>query len=314
MCIRDRHLLSPNLRFSDATSPEQKTKLVQDVRRDQLGKLMELKRDSLGGVSIAEVASGDDAENKLRAQALMLNMQHVTGGRFPCEWLDEKRDAIGLDRLERIELDPNVDRLDVPIAFISRLKYESLDWIKLFTFLQISKDRGDIESGRQISLHVLDRAESPSIVTDADDDSTSEVETAQVRSACVRMAHLYLAALQEDPDKAIDHYRQARAQAVADGFPVGMLLVEELNYRLDHGMVENVESLIETITTRHMNEPGVPESMSALMQQVRLAASMQQQGRADGGVPAPEATPSIIQAGDTGDGGGSESSGLWLPD
>ncbi len=313
----DQHLLSPNLRFADATTVEQKTKLIEDVRREQLTELMDLQRAALGGKSIREIAAGDDKLNKLRAQALMLDMQHATGGRFPIDWLDEARDEVGLARLELVELAEDTQRLDIPIAFISRLNLEKLDWMKLFSFQQVAKDRGDLESGRRISEHVLKRAEggTAAIVTDAsaaddpDSDDPDSVDLHELQLACVRLSHLFLAAIEEDPQKAIEHYKQARAKAVAAGLPVGMLLVEELNYRLDRGIVESVESLIETITLRHMREPGVSESMAQLMQQMRMAAAMQQQSGGGGAEPA----ASMVQGSDTGDGGAS-GSGLWIPD
>ena len=308
--LSERHILSPDLRFSKATPPAERGKLFDELRHDQIARLLDLKRSVLDGKSIRE--SVGDAKLTPSVQALLVDMQHQTGGQFKTEWLDEARDEMGLDKLPRLKLDKDAELFDISIAFISRLDFESLDWIQLFTFLQVSKDRQDLEAGRLISEHILQRKLD---AKEEEDKEEGPFGTQKIYASCVRMAHLFLAAIEDDTDKAIEHYREVRVKSAAEGLPVGMLLVEELNYRMDHGITENVDSLLETITTRHINEDGVREAMAELLQQVRMAAGMQQgEMPMAAAAPAPAASqPSIIQSSDSGT-EESGSSGLWIPE
>ena len=92
--------------------------------------------------------------------------------------------------------------------------------------------------------------------------------------------------------------------------PLGVLLVAEFEYRLRNGLQDKLDSLLQTIESRHMEEPGVESELARLFQSLGI-----QPGAVPGEPPLPtEDTAAASATSEAGQTAGETSSGLWIPD
>ncbi|MBM4087914.1 MAG: hypothetical protein FJ276_00575 [Planctomycetes bacterium] len=80
-----------------------------------------------------------------------------------------------------------------------------------------------------------------------------------------------LATLAWDSDGALDYLRQARVRAEAGNRSPARWLLNELPLRLARGESAEAQSLFSRLHTHHGREPGVAETLSAIMQQLEGA-------------------------------------------
>jgi len=121
--------------------------------------------------------------------------------------------------------------------------------------------------------------------------------------------HQMLAQASQDPEVAIDHLQKARNIMTPAGKPIGMLLFQEMQAHLMLGNQAEAEALMKAISTRHIEEPGVRESMMQFM--MAMGVDPRQGAPGAGATAAPGAAVSI---GADAAAPGAATGGVWSPD
>ena len=97
--------------------------------------------------------------------------------------------------------------------------------------------------------------------------------------------------------------------------PIGQFLLQEFEMRLERGLTEKLPSLLHTLRTSHLQEPGVEAGLAQLLHRYGLIDEEQiMRGRGQGmdpalasiASPAPEPAPAAASS--------DEPSKLWLPE
>ena len=195
----------------------------------------------------------------------------------------ELRTDLGVPALE--PLAPAEDEFLTPMQ-MCRIDAEKLSDEQLLGYFQIATMTQNFTGLKTITPELLKR---------------DHIEGAR-RDIC----HINMARFSESHDEALEHFAQSRAEAGKIGAPLGILLVAEFEYRLRNGLEDKLDTLLQTIESRHMKEPGVEQELARLFQALGLQP---------GAVPGGENEAVEEQVADAGASGGSESSsGLWIPD
>ena len=271
-----------NWNLPEGTTREQHKELLVEMKKVALSRWMELKHEFTGGKTVREVAG--DAKFESWVQAKLLHLQQTAGGEaFKPEMIAELRTDLGVPALE--PLAPAEDEFLTPMQ-MCRIDAEKLSDEQLLGYFQIATMTQNFTGLKTITPELLKR---------------DHIEGAR-RDIC----HINMARFSESHDEALEHFAQSRAEAGKIGAPLGILLVAEFEYRLRNGLEDKLDTLLQTIESRHMKEPGVEQELARLFQALGLQP---------GAVPGGENEAVEEQVADAGASGGSESSsGLWIPD
>ena len=110
--------------------------------------------------------------------------------------------------------------------------------------------------------------------------------------------------LSGNSDEAIQYIRKAQEAAVAGGESPARYLMAEIPLRLERREVDEFRRLFERLSTKHIKEPGVAQSLQMLLYQLgilRPDGSMAQPGEVPPpGAPAAAAAPSALWTPDQG--------------
>jgi len=272
-----------NWNLPDDTTREQHKELLVEMKKVALGRWLELKHDFADGKSVREAAG--DAEMESWVQAKLLHLQQTANGEaFKSEAIDEVRSELGVAKLE--PLVPADDEFLTPMQ-MCRVDAEKLSDEQLLGYFQIATMTQNFTGLKQITPELLKR---------------DHIEGAR-RDIC----HINMARFSETHEEALEHFAQSRSEAGKIGAPLGILLVAEFEYRLRNGLEDKLDSLLQTIESRHMNEPGVEQELARLFQALGI-----QPGAMPTGGGGDEGTEPQAEVADTG--GSETSSGLWIPD
>jgi hypothetical protein len=108
--------------------------------------------------------------------------------------------------------------------------------------------------------------------------------------------------LSGNSDEAIEYIRKAQEAAVAAGESPARYLMAEIPLRLERREVDEFRRLFERLSTKHIKEPGVAQSLQMLLYQLGIM-------RPDGSMATPGASPPGAPAAVP-----APASGLWTPD
>ena len=253
------------------------------MKKRALERWSNLKHEFVGGQSVREVA--DNLAFQHWVQAKLLHLQQTAGGEaFDASLVDGLRDELGIPRLEKLA--PSEEEVLTPMQ-MCRVDAEKLSDDQLMGYFQLSLMTQNYIALRELTPEVLKR---------------EHIEGAR-RDIC----HVNMARFASDHDEALDHFGKSRAEAAKIGAPIGILLVAEFEYRLRNGLEDKLDTLLQTIETRHMDEPGVQQELARLFQSL---------GIHPGGIPEEAemaaAEPAAVE--NTASGGSETASGLWIPD
>ncbi|QEG20669.1 hypothetical protein [Mariniblastus fucicola] len=270
-----------NWNLPDDTSREQHKELLGEMKKVALGRWLDLKHEFIDGKSIREVAG--DASLEPWVQAKLLHLQQTANGEaFTPEAIDELRTELGIPKLELLA--PSEDEFLTPMQ-ICRIDAEKLSDDQLLGYFQIATMTQNFTGLKQLTPELLKR---------------EHIEGAR-RDIC----HVNMARFSESHEEALDHFAKSRAEAAKLGAPLGILLVAEFEYRLRNGLEDKLDSLLQTIESRHMNEQGVEQELARLFQSL---------GIHPGALPSSDGEPVEAAATESEPGGSETSSGLWIPD
>lgn len=88
-----------------------------------------------------------------------------------------------------------------------------------------------------------------------------------------RMLLTAQAQLEDDPEKGLEIFAQLRSEMRKTGEPAGLVLLDELEFRMALGMADRkLRDLIRTIQARHLEEEGVEARLRAVLERVGILA------------------------------------------
>ena len=279
----EREALTWNWRLPEDTSPEQHKALVDQMKKAALTRWLGVKPDFAEGKTIREAASDDSLKHWV--QSKICNLELMSHGQaFDSESIDELRKELSLPGLEKLA--PKIDETLTPTQ-MCRIDAEQLIDEQLLAYFEIATMMQNFPALRLLTPELLKR---------------DHIEGAR-RDIC----HVTMARMVETHDEALEHFAQSRAEAAKLGMPLGVLLVAEFEYRLRNGLEDKLDSLLQTIEARHMEEPGVANELARLFQ----ALGIQPGAMPPGGE---EAMPQGAAPEPAQSGGDETGSGLWIPD
>ncbi len=154
---------------------------------------------------------------------------------------NQLRASLGLPLSQPIEPD-TVDVARVPLARLTRLQTEKLsdgDLVAAYNRAVVKRVAGAID---QFGLELIRRNGSAGLVDKAD-------------------VYAMLALNAKTTDRALDLLANAIEVARQTGRSPAPYLISELNIQLREGHTEQAQNLLQTIQSRHINEPGIREML-----------------------------------------------------
>ena len=271
--------LASNWRLPDAMPLLERKKLLEAHKTQVLLNVFpDLPQGVLDGKSLRQAAG--DASLQARVLAVILLMDLAESEERP--EFNQVRKSLGLPTVE--PLDP----AGLRITSLSPVRLTRLDVKKLGDEdLLIAYQRAILYSAgrllRKVGPELVSR---PGI--------KGKVDFADVYELISRLSG--------NSDEAIEYIRKAQEAAVAGGESPARYLMAEIPLRLERREVDEFRRLFERLSTKHIKEPGVAQSLQMLLYQLgimRPDGSMATPGAAPPGAPAAAASPA---------------SGLWTPD
>ena len=263
------------------TTREQHKELLGEMKKVALQRWLDLKHDNVGGKTIREAAGDKEHINWVQAKLLGLE-QTAAGEAFNAEQIAELRKELGVAELD--SLAPADDEVLTPMQ-MCRINAEKLSDEQILGYFELATITQNFAALKGLTPELLKR---------------DHLEGAR-RDIC----HINMARFSESHDEALEHFGKARAEAAKLGAPLGILLVAEFEYRLRNGLEDKLDSLLQTIESRHMDEPGVEQELGRLFQSLGIQPGAMPPGG--------ESEPAEIAATDA-DGGQETASGLWIPE
>jgi hypothetical protein len=278
--------LAVNWRFPDDTPVDVRTKLVQDQRAQTLLSIWpNLPMGALDGKTPRQAVA--DVPGQVKVQAVILQMdlaEPVESGDY-----NKLRRSLGLPTLETIEPE------GVRVETLSPARQVRLNASKLTDDQLISIFRRAVISAaprlvRKIALEVVSR---PSL------DKHEGVDKAEAYDILSRMAL--------DADEALSYLTKAQEAARTKGRSPARYMLAELPYRLQRGEEQESRRILNLLTTKYGQEPGIAQALYGLLSQMGLVRTDPATGRpvmvipsaGPGAGPAPAAAPA---------------SALWTPE
>lgn len=294
------HEMSVKWHLPSDMSVEQRQAFVTKQRdREYLEKFPEIPFRVLDGMTPAEFSSQDNQREQLAALILMLEQAADSLATDGFDF-NRLRSQLNLPNPQAIDLaSREFDRLS-PIE-MQRVDFQALPDESLIKAYVMASSCGNLPILRAAGPVILDRPDMEKYIR-------------------FEMIYVMLARMNADTDEALELMQKARKHAMAAERPIGGLLIDELELRLERNRPEGCQELLRVLQTSHLQDP---------QNQYRLAAVLQRFGimGKDGRVRAPNAgaTEPVGAAtasseiwtpdGGTDDSGGSEGpSKLWVPD
>jgi hypothetical protein len=287
--------LSINWRFPDDTPADVRKRMMQEQRTQTLLSIWpNLPMGSLDGKSPRQAAA--DPAGQVRVQAVILQMDLAEPVENPD--YNKLRRALGLPTLETI------DPAGVRVEALSPARQTRLDVPKLTDEQLVAVYRRAVVTAaprllRRIGLEIVSR---PSL------DAHREIDKAEVYDILARMA---LSA-----DEAIGFLVKGQELAKAKGRSPARFLLAELPYRLQRGEEQESRRILNLLTTKYANEPGVQQALLHMLAQLGLVrvdpatgrpVMMIPPGAMKGAAPAPLGATAPEPA-------AAAQSALWTPD
>jgi Flp pilus assembly protein TadD len=276
---RNAAVLAVNWRFPDDTPEAERRELIMQQRKHLLlNVLPDAPQAGLDGASLRQGAADPALQNKALATILLMDLAQPQDEPV----FNELRHALGLPTVD--ELDPAGRRVQsLSVAQLCRLDVTKLgddDLMRVFT-------RGTLVSCRRLVLkagrEVINR---PSLDKTANKEDIFEI----------------LARQSSDPAETIDLLAKAQDWAKAHGRSPARFMLQEIPLRLLRGEQAEFTRIMDTLRSKHMNEPGIAQGLYMLLAQLGLirpqGGAMPQQPAAAGIPVTPAAAPAA---------------GLWSP-
>ena len=238
-------------RLPSTVPPQTFTQLVRaQFKKTLTEKVVNLKTPLLQGHSLAEAAAKPELDVAVKAFVLLLEHMNL-GERFPAGLIDEFAQSLSIKTLDPIVLD------DLNFKGIAPILHNHIDLDKLSdeALLELHSN-----AFRMKNLLVLART------------TAVLLERPETHSVIPKHALLTTQAqMERDDDKALEILAQIRAQAKADGEPLGHFLVDEFEFRLSRYLTgKKLQDLVRAIEAKHIEEPGVESRLTMVLERFGL--------------------------------------------
>ena len=226
------------------TPRERRVELVREqVREVMLRRWPEIPLPTLDGRCPREAAAEAPYRIRVLAAILLLELSSdLSAGGFD---FDELRKELGLPTLALID-SHGEDVLTMPIVRLGRLdcgKLSDDDLLRVYRVAALKRHRTAIH---RFAEEIIGRQS-----------LRDRVDRGAVYQALVETS--------TDTAESLEYVEQACSEAQARGESPARWLLTELSIRLSRGEAEQSQQLFETIRTRHINEPGVAQSLRDLL-------------------------------------------------
>jgi len=270
--------------FPRETPRDFQQKYVQDVERKQLFDVWpNLPQPGLDGKSAKEVADDPAYERKL--MGALLNLQVRRGAKLEPEQFVELAKQLGV--AEEPLLKPNSDEVRrLPLVRLSRLDPTAVNTENLaLCFIRASQNSMSsvvIKFGNEL------------VQRDPGENGLNKSEV-----------YGRMAQHTTDTQQAIEWLGKAQDEAIAVGQSPAAWMISEMTYRLIAGQGAEAQAIMNTIQTKHIEEPGVAQMLMQTLQQLGLVNEQ--------GVPGPPGAPGPAPASPA-PASAAQQGGVWTPD
>jgi tetratricopeptide (TPR) repeat protein len=268
--------LASNWRLPDAMPLPKRKKLLDAHHAHVLtGVFPDLPQGVLDGKSLRQAAG--DASLQARALAVILLMDLAEPEERP--EFNLLRKSLGLPTVETL------DPAGLRVASLSPVRLTRLDVKKLSDMdLLTAYQRGILYSAGRLLRKV-----------------GPEIVGRPTLKGKVDFADIYelMSRLSGTSDESIEYIRKAQEVAVASGVSPARYLMAEIPLRLGRREVDEFRRLFERLSTKHIKEPGISQSLQMLLYQLGIL-------QPDGSMATPGAPPAAAAP--------PPASGLWTPD
>ena len=283
-------MMSWDWNLPETTSFEKHSELMkQQVRNRLVDTWMNYPLRSLGDLSPRDAAKDDS--KKPAIQALLVELEHNSHqGMYPADVLADMRKELGVEKLE--PLDSSGREIETLFTLMrANIDFQNCEDTKLFRVHEFGMMVQCVPIIKRTCHAMLNR-------------SGIEDKVQKDRVYAV------LASINDDTDVVLDYLSKARQEAKTAGRSIGVFLVQEFEFRLSRGLTDNLQELIRTIQTRHLDEPEVEYRLTEVLMKYGLYDPSMAEG--ESAMPSPNARRPLQQASATSEesGGGS----LWIPE
>lgn len=299
--------LSLRLRTPEWATPEQRLALQAAAnRRIQMEIWPRTPHPALDGLTPAMAARDKSRKQAVAALVLLQETEKGPVDEFQLSDYLELRKSLGLPH-EPLPADEAPEEGLIALDKLTRLPLSQLNDKQLTNALV----RCGIVSGRLLSVALEEAVKRPELVKD---------KRLQLDRLCNEVAEVA-----QTPPVAVHWLQHAVTIADQAGNSPAEYLIGMLLPALMIGQQEVVQESLQRLTSRHIDEPGVRESLMQFFQTIGIDPATGQPvgggpGAAPGPGPAPSAAPAKEESGlwtpgsDQGGGGEQGGGGLWLPD
>lgn len=274
---QEAELLSGNWRFPTDTPAETRANLLKEWRKIVLTeKWPALARDTLGGKSPLDLKGDESQKIKLAAAVLLFETQLGIEG--ASSEMTDLRNSLGLAESEPVGSQGQNIR-SMSILRLGRLDPKRLSDVDLTTAYQRARaykiNEALISFGEELLLR-----------------SATEFE-----SRVMILADL--AGSAPTSEKALEYVERGRKLSVSKNQSIVTWLLLELSVRLSRREAQEADRILQTLMTRHAEEPGVKHAVAQILSSYGIMPGMPGAPRRDPAAVAPTPAPS---------------SGLWTPE
>lgn len=255
-------ILTWRWRLPDDTPAEKRQQLVSEQRRETiLTRWPEMKLKALGGTTARELAA--DPAGQVRALAAVLLLELSNESNNADFDFNELRQELGLptrDAIDPADIDVmTLSLLQIPFVDVDKLSDEDLLTLYRRVVLKYA-----VTAMRKLAEEVLRR-----------ESLDDKVDKNEAYDLLIRTA--------PESDDALRHVEEAKEAAATRGESPARWLLAELSIRLSRYEAETAQSILQTLQTRHRDEPGVAQGLYEILVSYGLIS--------------PDGTPAAVPAG-----------------
>lgn len=231
-------------RMPDDTPPEQRAKLIEEQQQEVLmNRWPELPLAVLGGKTPRQAAADPAKQVAVQAALLLLELaDEDRGGKFDFNAL---RRSLNLATREPIA-PADVDALLLPIVRVRWVDVEKISDEGLLTLYRRSVLKQAHVAVRHVAAEVLRR-----------EHLSAQIDREETYEVLIRVAR--------DSAQALEYIERAKAEAAAKRQSPARWLLAELSIRLMRMEGEAATRLLQTLQSRHLNEPGISQALYELL-------------------------------------------------
>lgn len=237
----------------------------------------------LSGKTPVEAADGDEYTRSVLAGLILMFEESADSAYWGSFDFDRLRERLNLPARQPVEHMTEAASQLSPLAF-QRTNFESQDDEMLLSCFVIALSTGNHRALRKCLPVILAR---PHL----------DKEVAFDR------LYVNLAMITRNNETALEYLHQARQYAATHDRSVGMVLVMELDFRMQRDLPDGCQELLRTIESRYMQDPQVQYQLAMVLQKYGLLGD----GRVSPGSRAQESQDEPV-------GVAADQAGIWTPD